>query len=114
MLKFDPLAAIISLLIMDWIFKPKTRREKYRRVYLKSNHWQQVRQKIGEGAGWKCEVKGCANYGKGLNAHHLNYERVGKEKMSDLVYICPYHHSKVHGGEAFRTKSGGLIPAYRR
>jgi hypothetical protein len=108
--RYDPLAAIITLLIMDWVFRPRTKYKKY----LKTDHWQQMREKVGERAGWVCEVYGCRNYGKGLNIHHLNYARVGHEKMSDLVCVCQFHHKRIHSGESFWSKGEKIIPAFSK
>ena len=106
-------SAIVTLLIMDWVFKPRSSKREYGQ-YLQSDHWQRVRDSIGEHANWHCEVAGCARHGHNLNAHHLNYKRVGYEQMGDLVYVCPQHHKLIHKNNAFNKRGGGVIPAYGR
>ena len=91
---------ILSALIACWYWLRRPRRQRvggnrewYRTVYLRSLHWRTVRaQKIKE-AGGKCEV--CGVGGK-LDIHHLTYERLGHERMSDLQILCRKHHNKRH------------------
>lgn len=108
----DLLSLFITMLIMDWVFKPKESRRSEYQDYLQSDHWKRVRTVVGQEAGWQCEVKGCNRYGKNLNAHHLHYRSLGEERDGDLVYLCPYHHKLIHKNHAFNKWDGGVIPGY--
>jgi len=63
------------------------------REYLESSQWDDIRKKVIHRAKGKCE--GCAASDK-LEVHHLTYERVGMELMTDLVAFCSECHSKAH------------------
>jgi hypothetical protein len=111
-MRVNPLSAIITLLIMDWIFKPKNNRKSEYQSYLQTDHWKRVRTAVGESAGWRCEVVGCNKYGRNLNAHHFHYKSLWEEREGDVVYVCPYHHKMIHRNHAYNKKSGGVIPAF--
>jgi hypothetical protein len=62
--------------------------------YLESDHWRWIRAKIRRRArGWceRCKVN------KRDDIHHLTYERVGYELLTDLIGICSYCHEYLHG-----------------
>lgn len=61
--------------------------------YLKSKHWQSLRTRLIQGHPY-CEV--CESSEKVLQLHHLTYERLGKERDSDLVPLCDDCHVLVH------------------
>lgn len=61
--------------------------------YLRSSHWQRQRKKAFAYWGDKCFVCG---YRKGLQVHHLTYERLGHERMEDLRVLCERHHEWEH------------------
>ena len=110
--RYDPLAAIITLLIMDWVFKPRIDRHDEYQDYLQSDHWKRVRNVVGQDANWLCAVKECSKHGRHLNAHHLHYRSLGEEREGDVVYVCPYHHKLIHKNHAFNRRGGGVIPAF--
>lgn len=62
--------------------------------YLKTEHWQEVRKKALERAGYHCQL--CSSKDS-LQAHHNSYERLGHELDSDLVVLCNSCHEKHHG-----------------
>ena len=68
--------------------------EKYTE-YLKSEDWDNIRKKVIHRAKGKCE--GCADSGIMLDVHHLTYDRVGMELMTDLVALCAICHNTIHG-----------------
>ena len=41
-----------------------------------------------------CENDGCTNEAK--QVHHLNYERIGEERLEDLQALCPKCHVQNH------------------
>ena len=57
--------------------------------YLKSNEWQSRRQSKLRHAKERCEQCGER---EGLQVHHLNYERLGREADSDLIVLCKSCH----------------------
>lgn len=76
------------------------------REYLKSGHWERLRERILRRSNWKCERCGeRAGYSMkgnkiGLQVHHLSYERVGYEHDDDLIVLCFACHAKEHGRSA--------------
>jgi hypothetical protein len=62
--------------------------------YLKTPHWQRLRERALVSAGYRCQV---CNSGQGpLNVHHRTYERRGRELPSDLIVLCEKCHSLFH------------------
>ena len=62
--------------------------------YLDSKAWKEKRTKVRWRArGWceRCKV------GPRADVHHLTYERVGHERLSDLVGVCRECHEYLHG-----------------
>jgi len=61
--------------------------------YLRSKHWREFRLEVIEAADNHCAI--C--YSKGyLRVHHNNYERLGKERLSDVVVLCSGCHALFH------------------
>lgn len=67
--------------------------EKYQN-YLSSDAWKSIKTKVISRATCKCE--GCGESERTLDVHHLTYDRVGMELMTDLVAFCAYCHMKAH------------------
>lgn len=61
--------------------------------YLKTNHWQSVRQNALVRCGYKCML--CSSKDS-LHVHHNTYERRGYEADSDLTVLCRSCHYKFH------------------
>lgn len=61
--------------------------------YLLSPEWGLIRQRLFTERGKKCER--CSS-NKILQIHHLTYERIFKEEMSDLLILCKKCHEKEH------------------
>lgn len=68
-------------------------RERYRR-YLKSWAWKQKRQGAIRRAEGKCAV--CEQPSKRLDVHHVDYMRVGIERVEDLRVVCRSCHGVIH------------------
>lgn len=72
-------------------------------AYLASEHWQQTRQRKLEAEDWRCEH--CRFYAQrgqngqrfGLDVHHLTYDRIGREELTDLEALCRTCHAEEHG-----------------
>jgi len=69
--------------------------------YLKTQAWEDTRQKIFRRDGYKCVVCGEA---MNLSVHHITYENLGAEKESDLVTLCCPCHEKVHAGDTVKKQ----------
>lgn len=61
--------------------------------YLKTPHWQRVRERTFARAGYRCQV---CNSGQQLRAHHRTYERLGEELPEDTTTLCARCHSLFH------------------
>lgn len=68
------------------------RRLWYREIYLRTWHWRTLRRRVLEKYDYKCAV--CN--GRAYDVHHKTYDRLGRERMSDLMVLCRYHHTKAH------------------
>jgi len=64
-------------------------RENFYKKYLGSAQWKKRRLQVLERAGDKCERCGSDVE---LEVHHLNYERLGREDLSDLLAVCKRCH----------------------
>jgi hypothetical protein len=61
--------------------------------YLHSAHWKDFRQKwVESGLPKRCIACGFPHY----NLHHLNYLRLGREELDDVVPLCDRCHMQVH------------------
>lgn len=65
--------------------------------YLKSAHWQHMREIAHEHYGGACCLCGSTD---GIDVHHRTYERKGKERLSDVTLLCRDCHRKFHGRAA--------------
>lgn len=78
--------------ILEKVFKEYSRR--YYKNFLKSDYWKKLRKQCFERDDFRCVKCGSA---KNLNAHHLNYDNIGKpEELDDLVTLCGECHTKIH------------------
>lgn len=65
--------------------------------YLKTTHWQLVRQRALVAAGHQCFYCGAT---EPLDVHHLSYKRRGCEYDEDLIVLCRVCHQTEHDNEA--------------
>ena len=65
--------------------------------YLTTVHWYAFRQMALKAADYQCQNCG-ARYG--LEVHHLTYERLGREKLEDVVVLCDACHNDKHNKNA--------------
>lgn len=63
--------------------------------YLNSQHWIEFRERYKRIRDWRCATPECGQTEE-LDLHHLTYERVGKERLDDVVPLCRYHHVLAH------------------
>jgi len=78
------------------------RRDWYHLVYLKSDHWRDLRQQKFDEVGRFCEV--CKTK-KRIQVHHLRYRNIYDVLTSDLQVLCERHHKDQHP-EHRRKKAG--------
>lgn len=62
--------------------------------YLSSRHWESLKQTYRQ-AKFSCECYAC-NSKNNLNLHHKSYDRIGNERLQDLIYLCKSCHGEVH------------------
>lgn len=70
-----------------------TRQEEYR-AYLRSQEWKSLSLLARMRAGNACEF--CGAYGD--HVHHVKYpKRFSEDHIDNLIVVCEYHHSVLHG-----------------
>mgnify|MGYP001596766003 CR=1 FL=1 len=69
--------------------------------YLKTIHWKNTRTRAIKFYGSYCSI--CGNQ-HNLQVHHLNYKRIGREKLSDLQVLCGGCHANEHEGKSLFAK----------
>jgi hypothetical protein len=83
---------------MDSIGKKRLKLLNFRRYqdYLKSDHWRKFTQvwPVATGLPARCSVPGCK--AKHIQYHHLTYQRLGRERMGDVMPLCGTHHKRLH------------------
>jgi len=74
--------------------------------YLKSEAWLKIRTEKLEESNHQCaklDKKLCNGI---LQVHHLHYNTLFREELSDLLVLCEYHHKELHktkNREQFRS-----------
>ena len=61
--------------------------------YLKSKEWQDIRDVRLKVDRYTCQ--GCGRHNE-LNVHHVTYERLGYERIEDLITLCKRCHADTH------------------
>jgi hypothetical protein len=61
--------------------------------YLASDHWQDVRRRYQES---QMPQKCLRCRSKFYELHHMTYERLGAEALTDLAPLCRFCHEKLH------------------
>lgn len=75
-------------------------RKWYREVYLKSDHWRELRaRKLA--ANPICEK---CNIRPAIEPHHLRYKRIFDVLLSDLLSVCRPCHSLIHREEGMPVR----------
>jgi 5-methylcytosine-specific restriction endonuclease McrA len=72
---------------------PPSRKAKHKAV-LESPRWRNMRRLVMERAGGICEA--CRLH-DARHVHHKTYKRLGKERLKDLLAVCPACHMEIHG-----------------
>jgi len=69
----------------------------YRRKYMRSQRWQDIRTKALERSCRTCEQCGRRqDDGYKLDVHHVTYIRLGGEQMEDVEVLCYMCHGQMH------------------
>lgn len=61
--------------------------------YIKSSDWKKQSKRRMAIDDFKCQRCGTA---KNLVVHHITYDRLGNEKMEDLITLCRKCHEEIH------------------
>jgi 5-methylcytosine-specific restriction endonuclease McrA len=81
---------------------PQNKRDYYRNVYLRSEHWKNLRKEKKK-LNPVCEVCGSK---KKLDVHHINYRMLYDVLLEDLQTLCRRCHNKRHKVlDRFKKKS---------
>lgn len=65
-----------------------------RKTYMASPEWKAKRKEKLQEVGQRCQ--GCSSDER-LEVHHLTYERLGHERLEDLMVLCHTCHAAEHG-----------------
>jgi 5-methylcytosine-specific restriction endonuclease McrA len=65
--------------------------------YLRSEPWAKKRRLVLARDGYQCQK--CQS-GRDLHVHHKTYERLGREKLQDLLTLCEPCHMRHHNRES--------------
>lgn len=63
-------------------------------AYLASPDWSGKRAYILRKADFTCQ---CCEHFKATEVHHISYARIGREADSDLMAVCSFCHTLIHG-----------------
>ena len=80
-------------------------REAYRQTYLRSAHWKRFRKIASERLPKVCPCGARS----GLDLHHMTYERLGREHLDDVAWLCRGCHDALH----VEDPNGGLFDPQR-
>jgi 5-methylcytosine-specific restriction endonuclease McrA len=72
-----------------------SRKEWYNNEYLKSDHWTNFKIKYFTSTQF-CGTCLFCSAREELRLHHLNYSRLGREELTDVVALCDFHHQAAH------------------
>ena len=75
-------------------FSPGVTWQRWYGAYLQSRHWQRLRAAKLAAVGERCESCGVQGI---VQIHHVTYERLRREELSDLQVLCRDCHNDAHG-----------------
>lgn len=100
---------------MGFAYLPDGSRMKYEE-YLHHPRWKQVRNARLKFDDYKCVVCHRDMTGEPYETHHLTYVRLGRERLRDVVTVCPSCHKVFHDNwqrsEFWRGKEAGHWQVY--
>jgi len=62
------------------------------RSHLQSIYWSKLRAQVFRLVFHRCQFPGCA--ARATEVHHLNYNRLGRERVEDCEALCRLHHER--------------------
>ena len=68
----------------------------YKEYIEKHPYWQRVRQARFDFDGGKCVICHKDLHDEPYNTHHLHYQRLGHERLRDVITLCPGCHHDFH------------------
>ena len=74
--------------------------------------WRRLKERLIEVRGHVCEE--CGSEHRALDVHHLSYDRLGHERMSDLQLLCRDCHEEADLLRAARTAFERGLATYAR
>jgi len=80
-----------------------TRKQWYRRIYLKCDHWKNLKIKFFFSLGIK-QCSRCKET-KRIDVHHINYKSIYDVELSDLEALCRKCHKQEHKKRKERKSS---------
>ncbi len=80
---------------MGLAYLPDGTRMDYK-AYLKHPQWQKVRQARLKFDDFKCAICHQDLTGEPYETHHLTYQRLGRERIRDVLTVCPNCHKAFH------------------
>jgi len=69
------------------------------KAYLQTEHWAYVRKVALERDGDKCQA--CGTKIGTIDVHHNTYDRLGEERLSDVVCLCRQCHELFHEAQPY-------------
>lgn len=80
--------------VKDYVHKQEQTKELFdKEAYLQSMEWRLKRVSVLQRDGYQCQI--CFTIDN-LNVHHITYDNLGREPLSDLVTLCECHHTELH------------------
>lgn len=81
---------------MREVFKTTDNRQWYRGVYLKSDHWKELRESARRTMAAKNKCWICDAENVRTDPHHINYKNLFDVEPSDILFVCRSCHDKIH------------------
>lgn len=75
-------------------------------TYLASREWSLLREHVRERSRNRCEH--CLNAPQQA-VHHLTYERIGRERLDDLLAVCNPCHEFLSGRDSLNPMSASVV-----
>lgn len=66
------------------------------KAYLASPAWSAKKADVFAAAGHEPACHCCKRTDQKLSVHHIRYDRVGEEPLSDLMLVCHFCHKEIH------------------
>ena len=92
----DVVAVIVIMILLGHYFsslRDTQFSKNNKKEYMSSVAWQLKREMVL--ARDKHSCRSCTSLDR-LEVHHITYQRLGNEKLSDLVTVCRDCHQKIH------------------